>query len=605
MAQDARTAFAIGDWLVEPELNRISTATESVYLRRQLMEVLVYLAGQQGRVVTLETLHDELWRGKVVSSGTIYNCIADLRQALARDGRGIEYIETIPKTGYRLKPPAITQAPAPGAGASIALLPLVNRSGDPQVDYLCEGVVDEVLHHLKQVPGLKVFSAFTLKDEKLEPRVAGLRFGAKSVLSGSLQKADQRLRLGFRLDDVESGETLWAGRYDHVLTDVLEIQEQVAREVAQALRPALGEQPAPPPSAAGRSPQSHEALNAFLLGRHALSKGTEEAYDEAIRYFEKAVRLDPDFGRAHYRLYLACHHKRRNHGDDPALLERSRVAVARARECGFKPPVPWIHIERRLYPERRPGTQALAAEAIRKIVEGDPEWGSFAYEQLTWVLSAAGLFRATRDFALHMFDSPQHDYADSDADEELPNYYAAIGEVDEAIRLWSSEVQKDPERSFFRYERSVLYSRTGQFDYATRDIEALDDRKFRSMALATYHFWRAEPDLLRSYHDELLAQGSVHPSYLVFTHCMLDELDVAVDCYTRAVNSSQRSFIDLGPLRAMARGRLPGELNDRLEQHPRFQALLLEHGVTETWREELAGQLNSISGLTGIRVRPD
>jgi DNA-binding winged helix-turn-helix (wHTH) protein len=96
MAQDARTAFAIGDWLVEPELNRISTAAESVYLRRQLIEVLVYLAAQQGRVVTLETLHDELWRGKVVSSGTIYNCIADLRQALARDGRGIEYIETIP-----------------------------------------------------------------------------------------------------------------------------------------------------------------------------------------------------------------------------------------------------------------------------------------------------------------------------------------------------------------------------------------------------------------------------------------------------------------------------------------------------------------------------
>ena len=605
MAQDARTAFAIGDWLVEPELNRISTAAESVYLRRQLMEVLVYLAAQQGRVVTLETLHDELWRGKVVSSGTIYNCIADLRQALARDGRGVEYIETIPKTGYRLKPPAVTRPTVRSGTAAVALLPLANRSGDPQVDYLCEGVVDEVLQHLKQVPGLRVFSAFTLKDEQLDPRVAALRFGASSVLSGSLQKAGDRLRLSFRLDDVETGESLWADRYDHVLTNVLEVQEQVARKVAQALRPALGTQPAQAPLPEASSPCSFEALNAFLLGRHALSKGTEQAYDEAIRWFEKAVTLDPGFGRAHYRLYLACHHRRRNHGDDPALLDKSRAAAARARECGFKPPVPWIHIERRLYPERRPDTRELTAEAIRKIVEGDPEWGSFAYEQLSWVLPAAGLFRAARDFALHMFDSPQHDYADSDADEELPNYYAAIGEYDEAIRLWSSEVQKDPERSFFRYERSVLYCRTGQFDHAARDIHTLDDQKFRPMAQAFYHFYFGEKYWLSGCRETLLAQGSVHPSYLVFIHCMLDDLDAAVECYVNAVSSSARSFIDFGPLRAMAKGRLPPELNERLEQHPGFRALLRQHGVTDEWRAELIGQLNAISGLTGIRVEAD
>ena len=256
-------------------------------------------------------------------------------------------------------------------------------------------------------------------------------------------------------------------------------------------------------------------------------------------------------------------------------------------------------------PERRPGTRELAAEAIRKIVEGDPDWGSFAYEQLTWVLSAAGLFRATRDFALHMFDSPQHDYADSDADEELPNYYAAIGEYDEAIRLWSSEVQKDPERSFFRYERSVLYCRTGQFDHAARDIHTLDDQKFRPMAQAFYHFYFGEKYWLSGCRETLLAQGSVHPSYLVFIHCMLDDLDAAVECYVNAVSSSARSFIDFGPLRAMAKGRLPPELNERLEQHPGFRALLRQHGVTDEWRAELIGQLNAISGLTGIRVEAE
>lgn len=602
MVQGTQAAFAVGDWLIEPESNRISTATESVYLRRQLMEVLVYLADQQGRVVTLETLHDELWRGKVVSSGTIYNCIADLRQALARDGRNVEYIETIPKAGYRLTMPAVSRPATHEVVASVALLPLANRSGDPAVDYLCEGVVDEVLHHLKRVPGLRVFSAFTLKDEKLDPRVVGLRFGARSVLTGSLQQDGGRLRLTFRLDDVQSGESLWADRYDHPLADVLDVQESVAREVARALRPALGI--GTPPAATG-TPPSFGALNAFLLGKHALSKGTEQAYDEAIRYFEQAIALEPAFGRAHYRLYLACHHRRRNHGDDPALLHKARQAAAAARDCGFRPPVPWIHIERRLYPERRPSTPQLATEAIRKVADGDAEWGSFAYEQLTWVLSAAGLFRATRDFALHMFDSPEHSYEDSDADEELPNYYAAIGEYDEAIRLWSSEVQKDPERSFFRYERSVLYSRIGQFENAERDIQALDDQNFSTIARATHHFFRGELDIVRECHARLLAIRRIHPSYLVFTACMLGDFDAAAELFAEAVSRQERSFIDLGPLRAMARGRLPREVYEQLERHPRFQALLREHGVTETWVDELVAQLNAISHVTGLSVAPE
>ena len=76
-------SFAVGDWLVQPDIDQISTITETIYLRPQLMEVLVYLAELQGQVATLESIHDDLWSGKVVSSGTIYNCIAELRQALA------------------------------------------------------------------------------------------------------------------------------------------------------------------------------------------------------------------------------------------------------------------------------------------------------------------------------------------------------------------------------------------------------------------------------------------------------------------------------------------------------------------------------------------
>ncbi len=610
MAEDKPATFAVGDWLVEPDLNRISTATESIYLRKQLMDMLVYLAEQQGRVTTLESLHDDLWRGKVVTSGTIYSCIADLRQALARDGRQLDYIETIPKTGYRLASPVVTKSAranhdGAGPGASLAILPLTNRSADPQIEYLCEGIVEEVLYRLKQIPGLRVFSAFTLKEERLDPRVVGLRFAARTVLSGSLRKSGDRLRLTLRLDDVDSGESIWTDRYDQPISDVFEIQDSVATQIARALSPALAIETPKQIDTRTTESTSFAALNAFLLGKHALSGMTAESFDDAIRYFQQAIAMDPTFARAHYRLYLACHMSRRYHAGGQERLEMARSAAANARKYGFRPPVPWIHIDRRLYRESLPDARNLALEAIEKIRNHDPEWGAFAYEQLTWVLPAFGFFVATRDFAKHMFDSPWHNFEDSDADEELPNYYAAIGEFSEAIRLWSSEIQKDPRCPLFRYERSVLYSRTGQFHYAERDIETLDDDQFSYIAKAFYHFWRQQPESVREYHDKLRSLKNSHRSFLVYTHCMLGEMDQSLQHYVKAVSFRPISFIDFGPLRVMCRAKLPGSLIESMEQHPAFRDLLARQGITAGSQAELMERLNEIAAITGIIVTPD
>ncbi|HSD68320.1 MAG TPA: winged helix-turn-helix domain-containing protein, partial [Woeseiaceae bacterium] len=106
MARASERSFNVGDWLVEPERDRITRGTESSYLRPQVMELLVYLARHPKRVVSAEELLADLWAGKVVTGGTVYNCVAELRQALAdgEDPPG-QYIETIPKKGYRLVAP--------------------------------------------------------------------------------------------------------------------------------------------------------------------------------------------------------------------------------------------------------------------------------------------------------------------------------------------------------------------------------------------------------------------------------------------------------------------------------------------------------------------
>lgn len=604
---DARS-FAVGDWLVQPDLNRISTATESVYLRRQVMEVLVYLANLRGAAASLEAIHDDLWSGRIVSSGTVYNCIAELRQALSRNGRDSGYIETIPKKGYRLAPPVVAMPAAPGSDPgriSVAILPLSNRGKDADVEYLCEGITEEVLHRLSKVGGLKVFSALTLKEPALDVRVVGLRFGVQMVLAGSLQKSGEWLRLTFRLDDVATGETVWSDRYDQKHADIFALQETVARQVVGAILPTLDISESSGPLLERSGTASLEALNAFLLGKHAESKTTMQSYEDAIRYYELAVSTDPQFARAHYRLYLACYMKRRHYGEDEVALRKATQAAANAKKHGYRPAVPWVHIQRRLDRTIRPDTRGLALEALEKIRNRDPEWGSFAYEQLTWVLPACGYFEATLAFAKRMFDSPEHDFTDSDADEELPHYHAAVGQFDEAIRLWSSEIQKDPVRPLFRCNRSQLYARTGQFEYAQRDIDAMDDESRSHLAWAFFHFFSGHPDRISEFHERLLATRNLHPSRLLLTYAMIGDIDEAMRKYEESVNSVSSSFIDFGPLRAMSRAYLPMSLVDQLERHPVFESLLEQHGIDDSWRVELMERLNELTGITGIHVAPD
>ena len=176
---------------------------------------------------------------------------------------------------------------------------------------------------------------------------------------------------------------------------------------------------------------------------------------------------------------------------------------------------------------------------------------------------------------------------------------------DEAIRQWSRIIKKDPARPLFRFERSVLYARTGQFDYAQNDLDALVDGHHAYLARAFYHFWRDEKDRIPEYHERLLALRYVQPSYLLWTYAMIGDIESGVDQYERAVESASRSYIDFGNVRAMSRGKLPMSIVDKLEQHSVVQALLEKEGINDAWRTELIQRLNEIVDITGIHVQPD
>jgi len=182
---------------------------------------------------------------------------------------------------------------------SIAVLPFVNASPDPENEYLSDGIADELIDALVKVDGLRVASrtsVFALKGKPLDIRAIGAMLGSAVVLEGTVRRAGDRLRITAQLTSTDDGRLLWSQRYDRQLDDVFAIQEEIGRTIVGTLRATWFADLAAP--AARRHTTSVKAYSLYLKGRYAWNKRTAEGVTEAIVSFEQAIVEDPRYAAA-------------------------------------------------------------------------------------------------------------------------------------------------------------------------------------------------------------------------------------------------------------------------------------------------------------------
>jgi len=189
-------------------------------------------------------------------------------------------------------------APTAPAGPSVAVLPFVNMSAAKNDEYFSDGITEEVINALANVDGLRVVSrtsAFAYKNKNLSVRQIGEELAVATVLEGSVRREGNALRLTAQLINTADGYHLWSKTYDRELKSVFAVEDELARSIADALRPRLlKHSPLAPQTTA-----SSEAHDLYLKGRHFWSKRTAEDLKEAMELFEKAVSLDPTYALAH------------------------------------------------------------------------------------------------------------------------------------------------------------------------------------------------------------------------------------------------------------------------------------------------------------------
>jgi TolB-like protein/Tfp pilus assembly protein PilF len=185
---------------------------------------------------------------------------------------------------------------------SVAVLPFVNMSADKHDEYLSDGMTEELINALAKVPGLRVpgrTSCFAFKGKNEEDifRKVGDQLHVNTVLEGSVRKAGEKLRVTAQLINVSDGYHLWSKNYDGDLKDILAFQSNVAKRVVEALQVKLGVEAAR--ALAKKPTEDPEAHRLYLLGRYEFGKYSEAGWTSSIRYYEQALKLDPNYALAY------------------------------------------------------------------------------------------------------------------------------------------------------------------------------------------------------------------------------------------------------------------------------------------------------------------
>jgi serine/threonine-protein kinase len=181
---------------------------------------------------------------------------------------------------------------------SIAVLPLLNESGNPQDEYFSDGLSEELIAALAQIRELKVIgrsSSFRFKDRKEEPKAIGEKLGVATLLEGTVRKQGDRVRIVAELINAADGIELWTRTFDRELKDIFAVQQEIAAAVASSLKATL----LGADQRVSANPKTAEAHNAYLQGHYYFQRRNLEDYRKAIGHYEEAIRLDPDYALAY------------------------------------------------------------------------------------------------------------------------------------------------------------------------------------------------------------------------------------------------------------------------------------------------------------------
>jgi serine/threonine protein kinase len=356
------------------------------------------------------------------------------------------------------------------AEKSIAVLYFENLSGVKEDEYFRDGITEDIITELSKIKGLNIFSRPTVlafRDKQVTPAQIGQQLKAAYVLAGSLRRAGTRLRINAQLIDTGTDFPLWSERYDREMKDVFEVQDEIARKIAEALRVTLS--PQEKEALASKPTEDLQAYDLFLRGRSYARRLTRQDLEFALQMYETAATQDPDFALAYAAIANVCAQYHYNYEREKAWIDRARAAAQKA--ATLRPDLPEAQLARAwiLYTS---GVYEEAVSVVRAVIAHKRDCEG-AYYLLLRALFASGQYHEIAAVADEAVDAAGTDY---NVYVPIVNALSSLGKKDAAlnfrlrrVQAVENHVKQVPDDARARILLSNDYAELGRTDDAMRE----------------------------------------------------------------------------------------------------------------------------------------
>lgn len=450
----------------------------------------------------------------------------------------------------------------------LAVLPLANMSADRADEYFADGMTEELISTVSCIPGLSVISRTSVMEYKGKGRKiaeVGDELNVGTVVEGSIRRAGNRLRVTVQLIDVEEDRHLWSEKYDRELDDVFKIQDEIAGKIAEALKVKLGSL-----QEAGRGrTENIEAYTLYLKGRFLWNKRSKEGVTAAMKLFQDAIMIDPNYAKAYsgladaYAIAAGFGFMDRDSGQ-----AKAREMAVRALELDDTLAEAHASLGVNLLDHLK---FAEAQRELRRAIDLNPSYASARH----WLSNCLGRLGNQAEAVSEIEKAHELDPLSPIISDVLAIHYALFGRLDEAFAMIDKLIETEPTLPIGYTDRAYFFALKGMKEKAIADLETkykLDqDEEARTIGLACVYGWFGENEkaahLLRVVQDG--EHSLLYSGWISLCYAILGEKDEFFAWADRAI-SNRRLLVEL--IRY-------SPLCDKMRDDPRFPEIFRRLGL--------------------------
>lgn len=587
-----RKVYEFKGFRLDVPQHRLLRNGQPIPMKAKIFDLLLFLVERQGELVEKDELMREIWPNTIVEENNITVSMSILRKILGEDRAGREFIETVPRLGYRFvaevtqvsddevhtgvlsstkAEPLASQPDLPID--SLAVLPIHSSSKNESGEYLCEGIVEGIINSLSQVPNLRVmaFSAvIRFKEQQIDPQEVGMLLNVRGLMLIRVIPLGDKLIIKSELVKISDGSQIWGAQYEKASSDLLAIQEEIANAIVESLKFKLTLQQQK--RLTKRYTDNVEAYNLYLRGRYFWTRYSKEWVLKSIECFKQAIDIDSAYALAYTGLTDAYFRLSNIHLAPREVMPKAKAAALRAVEIDDD--LAEAHSSLGLVKVYYDLDWGGAEREFKRALELNPDL-VLAHQRYGSYLTFIGRITESTKHYEHALEL---DPFSLQLNMNLATNHYLMGEYEMAIRHLEDTLDLEPDYMPTHFVLGCTYIQKGDYEKAIQQFHSiykLDEEAYMALGFMGFAYalsgQRAEAQNLLNILTDISLRKHVSPYSMVVIRLGLGQNDQVLDMLERLYGERNEWLVWL---------RVSPELRD-LRWHPRFQALLKRVGFPD------------------------